>query len=277
MKFHEIDTRIRILIWVVLIIVTATVLYPVFWVVCTAFRPEKEIIQNVYGLPTHVYIENIKNVWSSSNFGIYFLNSIVVTSFSVVGIILLSASAAYVFTRFNFKGKKFWFIYLISGLIVPNQVLLIANFKIMSLLHLINTRISLILTYLGWVPLAVFFLHAYFLSIPQELDESARIDGASYSRIFFSIILPLAKPALVMMAVFYSILVWNDFLWPLIYISEESLFTVALGLARFQGTWVQYWGRLTAAISISCWPPIILFIILHKHLVQAITKGSLKM
>jgi ABC-type glycerol-3-phosphate transport system permease component len=170
---------------------------------------------------------------------------------------------------------------------VPTQALIIPGFKLMATLdvwaaamHLPftfrNSPISLIITYFSWTSIAVIFFYAYFRGIPADLADAAAVDGASEWQTFRQIMMPLAMPALVTMGIFYFIWIWNDFLWPLVYVQSEDWRTIPLGLMAFKGRYTTFWSLQMGALSLATWPPLILYIIFRNRIQRGLTEGALK-
>lgn len=276
MKFRELHIVSRLFLWLVLSVLTVAVIYPVFWMTYSAFKTNKEILTNVYSFPTRLYVENFVIVWTKGNFIQYLINSIIIAGGAVIGTLVLSSSLAYGFAYYGFRGKKILFIYVLLGLIAPIEILMIPSFVLMKVLNLVDTRISVIFSLMSFISFNVFFLTAYYQSIPYELLDAARIDGASELAAFVRIMLPQAKPALLVIGIFHALWAWNSFVFPLVYINSEHLRPITLGLMKFSDRYAQYWGQQTAALCIATWPPIIFYIIFRKHFVKAITTGALK-
>ncbi len=179
------------------------------------------------------------------------------------------------FAHFRFPAKSFRFFYFLAGMMVPPQVILIPAFKMMSLMGLVNTYYPVILTYLAWVPFAIYFL-AYFEGIPAELVEAVRIDGASEIAIFFRIMLPLARPAAVIVAIIYVVWICNDFMWPLVYLTNNVMRTATLGMMNFQGQYSSATTLKTAALMLATLPPVIVFLIFRRQIQGGLVEGAVK-
>ena len=267
---------VRIFTYLVLSVIAFLIIYPIFWVTQTAFKTNVQIMQAPFSLPTSFYMDNFKEAWEMANFPRLFLNSIIATVSGVFVVLILTSLAAYAFVRFNFKGKNILMLYFLLGLMIPPHMLMIPCFKLMSMLHLRNTLFSLVLTYSSWICFGVFFLRAYFLTIPQEIFDAASIDGCSEFRIFFRIIMPISAPGLTTVIIFYFVWIWNDFLFPLIYLQKESVRTVTLGLMNFAGKYTSYWNLQTASLTLALWPPLIFYLIFRKRIQKGLTEGAIK-
>lgn len=267
---------VRIFTYLVLSVIAFLIIYPIFWVTQTAFKTNMQIMQAPFSLPTSFSMNNFKEAWEMANFPRLFLNSIIATVSGVFVVLILTALAAYAFVRFNFKGKNILMLYFLLGLMIPPHMLMIPSFKLMSMLHLRNTLFSLVLTYSSWICFGIFFLRAYFLSIPQEIFDAACLDGCSEFRIFFRIIIPISAPGLTTVIIFYFVWIWNDFLFPLIYLQKESVRTVTLGLMNFAGKYTSYWSLQAASLSLALWPPLVFYLIFRKRIQKGLTEGAIK-
>lgn len=272
----KVERVVKIFKYLVLSVIAFFIIYPIFWVTQTAFKPNRQIMQTPFSLPTSFYIDNFKEAWEMANFPRLFLNSTIATVSGVFVVLILTSLAAYAFVRFNFKGKNILMLYFLFGLMIPPQMLMVPSFKLMSILHLRNTLFSLVLTYSSWICFGIFFLRAYFLSIPQEIFDAASIDGCSEFRIYFRMIMPISAPGLTTVIVFYFVWIWNDFLFPLIYLQKESVRTVTLGLMNFAGKYTSYWNLQTASLTFSLWPPLIFYLIFRKGIQKGLTEGAIK-
>jgi ABC-type glycerol-3-phosphate transport system permease component len=276
MEAKEISPLVKTIIYSLLIILLLTILYPIIWMTITALKTPQEIASNPFGLPKMLVLDNFIKAWQVSNFGRLFVNSLFITVVSVTGLVIFCSAAAYAFAVFDFKGSKQLFIYFLVGMMIPPQVILIPSFKIIGMLHLQDNYLALFFTYWSWVPFAIFFLRATFLNIPKELVAAARIDGCSEIGIFWKIMIPLAMPGIVTVAIFYFVWIWNDFLWPLIYIRQTSMRTITLGLMGFQGKYTSLWNLQMAALSLATWPPLIFYLLFRNRIQKGLTEGAIK-
>lgn len=270
------ETVVRILTYLVLSVIAFSIIYPIFWVTQTALKTNTQIFRAPFSLPSSFYPNNFKEAWRMANFTRLFLNSAIATVSGVFVVLILTALAAYAFVRFDFKGKNILMLYFLLGLMIPPHMLMIPSFKLMSMLHLRNTLFSLVLTYSSWICFGIFFLRAYFFSIPAEIIDAACLDGCSEFRIFSQIVMPISAPGLTTVIIFYFVWMWNDFLFPLIYLQKESVRTVTLGLMNFAGKYTSYWSLQAASLSLALWPPLIFYIIFRKRIQKGLIEGSIK-
>jgi ABC-type glycerol-3-phosphate transport system permease component len=262
--------------YLIFLIVFIMVAYPLFWMFATSLREQWQIFDLPFALPESFNLSNYVKAWTQGNFSRYFLNSVLVTLPSVVGVVFVSALAGYAFARLEFRGKRVLFFFFLIGIMVPPQAVVIPAFLIVSRLGLLNTYASLIVTYLSWCPVGIFILTTFFRSLPISIEDAAKVDGANPFDIFWRIALPLAKPALATVAIFYFVWVWNDFLYPLLYLQDEARSTVPVGLLQFNGRYRVDWGMQNAALSIAVLVPLTFYMIFQDKFVKGLTAGAVK-
>jgi ABC-type glycerol-3-phosphate transport system permease component len=252
------------------------VVLPMLWLTGSVFKDDASIVAKPFALPKSFSWHNVTAAWQEGDFGQLYLNSVLITVISVLGILVLEGMAAYAFARMRFRGRSVLFVIFMAGQFVPAQIVVLPSFLEMSHLHLTDTRLSLILQYLSWAPFAVLFLRASFLAVPREIEEAALIDGASRITVLLRVILPMTRSSFATVATIYSLWIWNDFLFPLVYLRSSQNFTVPLGMAHFQGLFTTFWGYLIGAIFIAIWPPIIVYLLLSRQIQSRLAVGGLK-
>ncbi len=213
--------------------------------------------------------DNYTQVWQQLPIGRYFVNSLAVAGLTTLGQVITSSLAAYAFARLRFRGRSLLFTFYLGTLIIPSQVTLIPNYILIRLLHWHNTYAGLIVPFVVSM-FSTFLLRQFFLAIPLDLEEAARIDGASHLRIYSQIILPLAKPALATVVIFAFLGSWNNFLWPLVVIDSPSLTTVPLSIVAFQGQFITNWNLLMAAATMALAPVLIVYLLAQRYFVEGI-------
>lgn len=267
----------KAVIYFFLIALTFINLYPIFVLFLSSFKTTPEIFMKPFALPKVWKFSNYVEAWTKANFASYFKNSIIITSLSLASIVFVSSMAAYVIARFDFRGKRAVFLYLITGLALPARLAIIPIFLTVRDLHLQNTYTSLILVYTaGGIAFSMFLLVNFFKSLPRELEDSAKIDGAGPFRVYWSIDLPLLKPALATVVIFNFVDIWNDFFFPLILINKDSLKTIPLGIQAFYGEYGVQWNLLFAGLNISVLPVLLIFIVMSKQFIAGLTEGAVK-
>jgi multiple sugar transport system permease protein len=271
----------RALVYVVLTAGVIPTVLPFVWLVRSALMDNNQMfIAPPEWLPRPFEWDNFSGALTSQPFARYFLNTMLIEVFTVAGTLLTCSIAAFSFSRLRWRGRNVVFGILLSGLMLPQAVLLVPTFLMWDAVQAINTYYPLIVP--AWLGGAgggifnVFLLRQFFLTIPYELDEAAYLDGASPWRVFWQVIVPLSKPALMVVGIFTFIRTWNEFLEPLIYLNDSDKFTLALGLASFQGTYNAQWGYLMAAATATILPIIVLFFFAQRYLIEGVTLTGVK-
>ncbi|WP_329320219.1 carbohydrate ABC transporter permease [Streptomyces sp. NBC_01262] len=259
----------------------AVVLYPVVWVIGASLKPGDQIIGSLQLLPGHPIAANYRRLTEGiADIPIYsfFVNSLFVALGSVIGVLFSCSLAAYAFARIRFAGRNLLFTLMIGTLLLPYHVLIIPQYVLFQKLGLINTYVPLLLgKYLAVDAFFVFLMVQFMRNLPRELDEAARLDGCGHLRIYWSIVLPLCRPALITSAIFTFIWSWNDFLGPLLYLNEPEKYTVSLGLKMFidQDSIADYGGMV--AMSLAALVPVLLFFLaFQRYLVEGAATSGLK-
>jgi arabinogalactan oligomer/maltooligosaccharide transport system permease protein len=277
---------------VVLIIATLITIYPVLWVVTIAFSGKQSLaiadlppdpgffdrLRAVIPWPQQWSFSNFVSVMTDQPFGWWLLNSIIVAAFTTLVGVFLSCTAAYAFSRFKFPGRRLGMMSFLVSQMFPGTLMLIPLYIIIvQVLHLGSTRIGLVIVYATTsIPFSVWMLKGYFDTIPKELEEAALIEGATAGQIFWRIVLPLAKPAVAITALFSFMSAWNEFILAATFMDQENMYTAPVGLRFFVGGFSQQWGYFAAGSIIVSIPVVFLFLYLQKYLVGGLTAGSVK-
>src|SRR5215510_3765717 len=268
----------RLLVWCCLCAGAFLMTIPFLWMLSTSLKVESQIwLFPPQWIPNPVRWQNYVDALTVLPFGRYALNTLQITILTTVGVVLSSSLCAYGFTRIQFPGRDLIFMVVLSAIMIPYAVLLIPQYIMFRSLGWLDTFLPL------WVPqwfgggvFNIFLLRQFFRTIPTELSDAARIDGASELGIYWRIIMPLAGPALATVAIFTVLNTWNDFLAPLVYISSQDKFTLALGLAQFRGLMATQWHYLMAASTTVIVPTLVLFVLAQRYFIQGITLTGLK-
>ncbi|MBS4179386.1 carbohydrate ABC transporter permease [Lederbergia citrea] len=262
-------TALKVISYVGLTILSLLTFLPILWMVLTALKPENEVFSTEL-IGSELAWNNFYNAWTSLPFGQFFLNSIIVTAAVTFLEVATSSLAAYAFARLKFKGRDLLFYLYLGTLMVPAQVVLIPQYILMDKLSWVDTYQALILP-MAFTAFGTFLLRQFFLTIPYELEEAAKMDGCSRFRLYFQIILPLAKPALATLAVFSFVSQWNNFFWPLIITNTAEMQTLTVGLRMFQGIHGTEWHLMMAASTITIIPTLLVFVFFQRYLAEGIT------
>ena len=245
---------------------------PLLWTLSTALKSQSEIATDPSRLiPAHPYWQNFSDAWVALPFAQFVVNTVFVTLIATFGTLLSSSLVAYSFSRFDFRGRNFWFIILLGTMMLPGQVTMVPVFMIWRQLGAIDTFFPLTIpAFLGGGAFNIFLLRQFFLTIPRELDEAMLLDGASYFSIWRHLIMPLSGPALATVAIFSFMGNWDNFEGPLIYLNSPENYTVSIGLRLFQDTFGTNLGQLMAASLIHLTPMVILFLVAQRYFVKGI-------
>ncbi len=253
------------------------VLFPIYTMLINSLKPRREIFRNPFIPPWPVTFEGYQTVWSDGRFDLYFRNSIFVALVSLVLIILLGSLAAYALAMWRSRWSTALYIFFIAGLMIPIRLGTINIFQIIQSLGLTDKTVSLIPVYVAMgLPISVFVLTTFIRGLPGELIDAAHVDGAGELRIYWSVILPLVRPALATVVIFNLIPVWNDLWFPLIFIRAEDQRTVILGVSLLFGQYQTNWTRVLAALSMSAIPILVLYLLMSKQFIRGLTAGAVK-
>ncbi len=263
--------------------VSVIVLYPVLWVVRMALTASQSFAMGFSPIPADPTLQNFKDVVLHTDlsgtwvFGHQLLNSLVISSTTALVGVALATSAAYAFSRFTFPGQKLGLLSLLVTQMFPGTMMMIPLYILLDEIGLLDTRTGLVLVYATTsIPFSTFMLKGYFDTIPKELEEAARMDGASTLRIFFGIILPLARPAIAITALFSFMTAWNEFILAAKFMSAETSYTLPVVLQGYVGQKSTAWGHFAAGAILVSVPVMALFFVLQKNLVEGLTAGSVK-
>lgn len=265
--------------YIVLLAAAIAFLLPLFWMVSTSLKPKDQIFAYpLIWIPNPPQWANYPAALNNPSFKflLFLGNSLYYALASTVGIVISCSFVAYAFARLRWWGRDFWFVLTLSTMMIPYPVTLIPLFLVFKQIGWVGTFKPLIVPNFLGTAFFIFLLRQFFLSIPLDLSDAARIDGASELGIFGRIILPLAKPALATVALFTFLYAWNDFLGPLIYLNDGDKYTLAVGLAAFRGQFRTQWDLMMAAATVVTVPVVILFFFAQKQFIQGITLTGMK-
>lgn len=258
----------KLFLYGILILFSIIFLIPLFWMISTSLKPESQVMSvPVQWLPKPPQWRNYLDAVQSFPFFRYFSNTLLLTVLNVVGTLFSASLAAYGFSKLNWRGRDQLFYITIATMFIPSQVLIIPTYLLFTQLGWVNTYLPLFVpAFCGGGAFNIFLLRQFFVSIPDELLEAARIDGASEFRIYSRIILPLSKPVLFTVSIFTVLFTWNDFFGPLLYLQDPSKWTLAVGLRSFQQQYTTTWSLLMAASTLSAIPLIIMYFLFQKRI-----------
>jgi multiple sugar transport system permease protein len=266
----------RYLIWLLLGLGSIAMLLPFYWLVVTSFKYQKEILSlPVSWWPREFTLQHWVDAFKIANFGRYFLNSTIISTVLTIGNVITSALAGYAFAKYDFRGRNFLFLFILSGLMIPFFVPLIPLYDMMVKFHWNNTYWAIIIPSL-YTPLGIFLMRQYIHSLPSELLDAARVDGANEFTIFFKIVFPLCTPALAALGIFSLITNWNDFLWPFIVLDQPTMWTLPVGLARLRGRFGTDYGLVMAASGLTILPLVVFYFAAQRRIIEGIAMTGIK-
>lgn len=251
-------------------------LFPILWIILSSFKSGSELFRFPPSLfPENPTVGNYILAISKGNFTLFFKNSTLVAVLSTVVTVIINTMAGYAFAKYRFKGRDIIFVFFISTLMLPLEVLMIPIFQVVKFLKMYNTFLGIIIPPAA-TPAGVFLLRQYFLTVPDDLIEAARIDGASEAAIFIRLMLPIAKPAMSVLAIFSFMWRWNDFMWPLLVIRDTEKYTLQLALSNFNGQYSVDWNSLIAMSVITMVPVLIVFLMFQRQFIQGMVTSGMK-
>ncbi|MCT9090673.1 carbohydrate ABC transporter permease [Streptomyces sp. ASQP_92] len=267
-------SHVFLLVWALMVGV------PLLWALWSSFKTSGDILTHPWALPTEFHFENWSRAWSKANIGQYFLNTAFVVGVSTAGTMLLGSMAAYVLARFEFPGNRFIYFLFVGGMAFPVVMVLVPLFFVTKNLGILNTLPGLILIYIAYsLPFTVFFMTAFFRTLPTTVAEAALIDGASHTRTFFQIMLPMAKPGIISIGIFNVLGQWNQYLLPLVLNQGDTknwVLTQGLADLAVQQGYQGDWGALFAGLSIAMLPVLAVYIVFQKQVQAGLTAGAIK-
>lgn len=269
----------RVFVVLGVLLFLAIVGMPLLWVLMSSFKSTSEIISSPWSLPSSLGFGNYVTSWNDYKIGPAFVNSIIVCSLTLAILIPVAAMAAYIFAKFPFKGSNLLFGSFLAGMMFPQFLVIVPLFLFIKNLGLLGTQQGLILVYVAFsLPFTVFVLTGFFTALPDELREAALLDGCNDVKTFFKIMMPLARPGLIVVLIFNVIGLWNEYNLALVLLSREELFTLPLGVAKLTNT-AQYqsdWGGLFAAMVIVMTPVLAVYWSLKEKIQEAMLAGAVK-
>ena len=264
--------------WAVLAVILAIVFVPMYWILVTSFKTGRQILlsENVYA-PEPFTIENYLYLFEESRFALWFRNSAITATASTLLSLLIGTAGAYALTRLRFAGRRTLGAIVLVTYLVPPGLMFIPLYQTFIRIGYTDSLGTLILAYPTFlVPFVTWLLMGFFRSIPRQLEEAALVDGATRVQALVYVVLPLAAPGLLAAGLFCFTLSWNEFLYALIFIADDSLKTLPVGLSEFVVSDFAFWGQLMAAAALASLPVIVVYIYLHKYMVQGLTAGAVK-
>ncbi len=265
------------LVYAALIVVLLQTIYPLFWVLSGSLKTKNEIITNVWGPPAGLEFGNYAEAWKMAGMGMRIVNSVSITAAALVVLVAAATPCAYALARLRFRGRGIVTAAIVAAMFVPPQVMAIPLFMVARDLGLINNRLGVAVIYAASsLPLSVFILRSFFLTLPADLEDAARVDGASRFQVLLHIMLPLIRPGVALVLIFGFIEIWNDFFLAFLLLRKPELQTIPLGLVSFFQQYDSLWNLYFAALMITTLPVIIVFLLMQRQFIAGLTAGAVK-
>jgi raffinose/stachyose/melibiose transport system permease protein len=264
-------------IYLALIAVLVETLYPLLWVLFGSLKAKDDIINNVWGPPERVVLQNFADAWRIAEMGSRIVNSILITGLALLILVVVATPCAYAAARLRFRGRGVLMAAIVAAMLVPPQVMAIPLFMVARDLALINSRFGIAVIYAATaLPLSVFILRGFFLTLPADLEDAGRVDGASRWTILTHIMLPLVRPGVALILIFGFIEIWNDFFLAFLLLRDKAVQTIPLGLVNFFQQYDSLWNLYFAALTITTLPVIAVFVLMQRQFIAGLTAGAVK-
>jgi multiple sugar transport system permease protein len=275
---RRVSVRGRVFAYTILIITALLMLFPFLWLVSSSLKDQLEIFNYPpTWIPNEIMFQNYVEAMTFRPFGLYLTNSLAVAFLNVLAVVSSSSLCAYGFARIRFWGREFWFGIVIATLLLPNIVTLVPQFIIFTRLGWVDSILPLTIPlFFGGGAFNIFLLRQFFRTIPEELADAARMDGCTEFGIYWRIMLPLSRPALITVSIFTFLAAWNDLIGPLVYLRTPETYTVAIGLAQFRGAMTTRWDLQMAAATVMVIPVVLLFFFAQRYFIRGIVMTGLK-
>jgi len=256
--------------------ISVIILIPFYYLVVNTFKTPQEMTKSPLALPESINFDNYAKAFQNMDFLRSFSNSLIITAVSVVLIVLLGAMAAYPIATRRHKMYKGFLFYFLIGYMVPAQTIMIPLYLLLQNLHLLNSIAGLMLVYASWCNFSLFLYQGFFRSFPHELEEAAMIDGCSVWKRFWLIVFPLSKPITTTIVIFEVMWVWNDFLYPYLFLSSNKSFTLVMQVYKGVGQFSSDWAMMLSTMVVVLIPVVIFYLVMQKNIVAGITSGAVK-
>ena len=267
--------RIPLVLFV--LVYTAVTGGPLLWVATMSLRTTAEIFRDPYGAPSPIHWEKFADAWTRSNYGTYFWNSTLVVVTAVALVTVIGSMAAHCLARYNFRGNRLARFVILSGLVLPPQLLILALFQILLDIHLYNTLTGLVLVYVAThIAMTVYILEGFFAQIPQDLFDAARMDGYSDFEIFWRVTMPIGAPAIFTTVTLNFIILWNEFLFAIVLLTDDDKRTLPLGIMHFTGSHQLDIGMVATGLMIAILPVIALYALFSETMIKGMTAGAVR-
>jgi len=267
---------VNAVIHIFLLAVAASCVFPLAWMVSSSLKTQETVFKDTSLVPRELHFENYIIAWQEGGFGRYFFNSIIYTVSVVIGIIIVASLAAYAFSRLRFPGRNALFLMFMAAMMIPIPGSFVALYVLLNKLHLRNTAIGYILCMISvGLSTSIFLLKTFFDKLPRELEDAARMDGASKFGIWWHVAMPLARPVLAVVVIFNALNVWNEYVLAMILFDSKNLMPLQRALMVFQGEFLTNYPLLMAGLTITALPIILVYLFMQKYIVKGVTAGAI--
>lgn len=268
---------VTVAVYVGLGVVALQTLYPLVWVLFGSLKDKAGLINNIWGPPSELHFENYAQAWKIAEMGTRILNSVIVTALALAIVVLAATPCAYAVARLRFPGRSAVLAITVAAMLIPPQVMAIPLFMVARDLGLINSLVGVSFIYAATgLPLSIFILRGFFLTLPSDLEDAARIDGANRLTILFEVMLPLVRPGVALVLIFEFIEVWNDFFLAFLLLRQPSVQTIPLGLVNFFQQYDSLWNPYFAALAMTTLPIVVVFVVMQRQFIAGLTAGAVK-
>ncbi len=252
-------------------------MYPLAWTFINSLRPSLDIMDNSWGLPTKIKLENYSIVFDNNDFWIYLKNTVLVVVFSLLVLIVVGTMCSFALSRFKFKWNIIVYSLIVAGVLLPQHASIIPLFVMMKQLNFLDKTIALIIPYVAFsIPTTVFILVAFMKSLPHEIEEAAIMDGTNLFKMYTSIIFPMAMPAIITIMIFEGIAFWNEFMFPLLFTSSNASRTLSIGIRVFVGKRRADFGAMLASVVIFIIPTLVFYFSMSDKIIKGMVSGAVK-
>jgi raffinose/stachyose/melibiose transport system permease protein len=266
----------RTVVYVILLLTSLIILYPILTIFLSSLKTMPDFMGNPLGMPKSFTMQNYVTAWNKMKFGVYTVNSLLITLFTIALVTVSGAMAGYKLSR-NIKGSRSIYLYFLAGMSIPTQSFIITLFSFLKSIHMISSYSGMIFTYSAMqLPLAIMLFTGFFKGVPKDILEAPQIDGCSEMRLFVQILIPLCKPIIATEVIMVGMSVWNDFFVQMIINMDQSKYTLPMGLVKFRGETSVNWTPLFAGIMMVAIPIVVLFLALQSQFIKGLTNGAVK-
>ncbi|MEK8131969.1 carbohydrate ABC transporter permease [Paenibacillus filicis] len=276
-KQRKSDHVFHVVLEILMIALAALVAVPIYYLFVTTFKSPQEAAAHPLSIPTHFSFQQYVEAWNAMNYLNVLTNNLIITVTSVALVVIISAMAAFPLARRPHKLNKTIFFLILSGIMIPYQMAIIPLYRLIKAMHLIDSQVGVILIYsFVFMPMATFIFHGFIKTIPIELEEAARIDGCGVGKIFWRITFPLLRPATATIIILVSLNIWNDFVFPLLFLQSREKGTILLEVYRNVGQFSTDWTQMFPMLVLGILPMFIFYLLMQKHIIKGIASGSIK-